>query len=79
MDRKQSVQSVINITYPINLKPGAPDVVKSSVMNTILGGGFSSNLMQNLREVHGYTYGAGSSLRSDELVGSFNASASVRN
>ncbi len=79
VDRPQSVQSVINITYPVDLKPGHPDVVKSRVMNTILGGGFSSNLMQNLREDHAYTYGAGSSLSSDKLVGSFNAGASVRN
>jgi hypothetical protein len=79
VDRPQSVQSVINITYPLNLKPGHPDVVKARVMNTILGGGFSSNLMQNLREKHAYTYGAGSSLSSDRLIGNFNASASVRN
>ena len=79
VDRPQSVQSVINITYPVELKPGHPDVVKARVMNTILGGGFSSNLMQNLREKHAYTYGARSSLSSDKLVGSFNAAASVRN
>ena len=33
----------------------------------------------NLREEHSYTYGAGSSINSDELVGSFTASAKVRN
>ncbi|MGI9541769.1 MAG: M16 family metallopeptidase [Cyclobacteriaceae bacterium] len=47
VDRPQSVQSVVNITYPIILKPGEPDVIKARVMNTILGGGFSSNWMQN--------------------------------
>ncbi len=79
VDRPQSVQSTINITYPVELKTGDPDVLKGRVMNTILGGGFSSYLMQNLRETHGYTYGAGSSLSSDRLIGSFNASADVRN
>jgi len=79
VDRPQSVQSTINITYPVELQTGSPDVVKSRVMNTILGGGFSSYLMQNLREEHAYTYGAGSSLSSDRLIGSFNASADVRN
>ncbi len=79
VDRSQAVQSVINVTYPINLKPGSEDVIKARVMNTILGGGFSSNLMQNLREDNGFTYGARSSLSSDRLIGSFNASASVRN
>jgi predicted Zn-dependent peptidase len=80
VDRPQSVQSTINITYPVELKRGHPDVLKSRVMNTILGGGgFSSYLMQNLRETQGYTYGAGSSLSSDRLIGSFNAAADVRN
>lgn len=75
-----AVQSVIRVTYPVNLKPGADDLVKARVMNNILGGGiFSGRLMQNLREDKAYTYGARSSLSSDELVGSFNAFASVRN
>ena len=74
-----AVQSVINVTYPIELKPGTPDVVKARVLNTILGGGFGSRLFQNLREDKAYTYGAYSSLSNDPLIGSFNASASVRN
>ena len=75
-----AVQSVIRITYPVDLKPGAEDLIKASVMNNILGGGiFSGRLMQNLREDKAYTYGARSSLASDELVGNFNAFASVRN
>jgi len=48
-------------------------------MNTILGGGFSSNLNQNLREKYAFTYGASSSLSNDRLVGNFNAAANVRN
>ncbi|MFZ6053299.1 M16 family metallopeptidase [Halocola ammonii] len=73
-------QSVINITYPIDLKPGSPDAIKADVMNSILGGGvFSGRLMQNLREDKGYTYGARSQLSTDEHVGYFSAYASVRN
>jgi zinc protease len=79
VDRPSSVQSVINISYPVDLKPGTPDAIKARVTNQILGGGFSARLMQNLREKHGYTYGASSSLSTDILVGNFNASASVRN
>lgn len=79
VDRPASVQSVINISYAVDLKPGPPDAIKARVLNQILGGGFSSRLMQNLREKHGYTYGARSSLSADALVGNFNASASVRN
>lgn len=74
-----AVQSVIRITYPIDFKPGQADILEASVMNSVLGGGvFSGRLMQNLRESKAYTYGAGSSLSPDELVGSFSASASVR-
>lgn len=79
VDRPASVQSVLDVTYPIDLKPGQPEVIKSRVLNQILGGGFSSRLMQNLREDKAFTYGARSSLSSDDLVGSFSASASVRN
>jgi predicted Zn-dependent peptidase len=79
VDRPQAVQSVIRIGYPINLEKGSKDVIPASVANTILGGSFLSRLNNNLREVHGYTYGAGSSISSDELVGHFTAAATVRN
>ena len=79
VNKAGAVQSVVRVTYPVDLKPGAPDAVKASVMNTILGGGFSSRLMQNLREDKAFTYGARSSLRTDPVVGNFSASASVRN
>jgi predicted Zn-dependent peptidase/outer membrane lipoprotein-sorting protein len=80
VDRPGSVQSVITITYPVDLKPGSDDLIAASVANSILGGGgFSGRLMQNLREDKGYTYGARSSLSYDPLVGVFTASASVRN
>ena len=79
VDRPASVQSIINISYPVPLKIGAPDVIKARVLNQILGGNFSSRLMQNLREDKAFTYGARSSLSSDDLVGRFTASASVRN
>ncbi|HPK08973.1 MAG TPA: insulinase family protein [Saprospiraceae bacterium] len=79
-NKEGAVQSVINVTYPIDMKPGSPDEIKATVMNNILGGGiFSGRLMQNLREDKAYTYGARSSLSSDRLVGNFKAYASVRN
>ena len=74
-----AVQSVIDITFPVYLKPGHPDVVAVSVMNTMLGGFFGSRLNQNLREDKGYTYGARSSIGPDEVVARFSARASVRN
>ncbi len=79
-DRTGAVQSVVSVTYPVVLKPGDPDAIKASVMNSILGGGvFSGRLMQNLREDKGYTYGARSSLSADRIVGRFNARTEVRN
>ncbi|MFM9986244.1 MAG: M16 family metallopeptidase, partial [Flavobacteriales bacterium] len=75
-----AVQSVIDVTYPIDLKPGTQDAIVASVLNNILGGsGFQARLMQNLREDKAYTYGAYSAISSDEVIGSFSAGASVRN
>ncbi|MHB1073079.1 MAG: M16 family metallopeptidase [Gemmatimonadaceae bacterium] len=47
------------------------------VMNTILGGSFTSRLNQNLRETKGYTYGAGSRFDFRRTAGPFTASAEV--
>jgi len=74
-----STQSTVSLSYNVDLKPGHPDAIKARVMNQVLGGGsFSARLLQNLREDKGFTYGAYSSLNSDELIGSFNAGANVR-
>lgn len=74
-----AVQSVINITYPVELRNDNPDVISARLMNAILGGYFNSRVNANLREEHAYTYGARTSLAPDRLIGSFNATASVRN
>jgi predicted Zn-dependent peptidase len=79
VDKAGAVQSVINVTYAVDLKPGTEDIIPARVMNTILGSGFSGRLFKNLREDKAYTYGAYSSLDADELVGIFSAGASVRN
>ena len=60
---------------------GAPRSTKDyfalEVLNTILGGSFTSRLMQNLRETHGYTYGAQSGFSMRRSAGPFTASAEV--
>jgi zinc protease len=48
------------------------------VMNTILGGSFTSRLNQNLREQHGYTYGAWSTFDFLPLPGPFVVGAAVQ-
>jgi predicted Zn-dependent peptidase len=79
IDRPASVQSVVAIAATVELGPGSANVIPGSVMNNILGGGFSGRLFANLREKHGFTYGAYSSLNPNRQVGFFQAGASVRN
>ncbi|WP_242921719.1 insulinase family protein [Pontibacter liquoris] len=79
VDRPSAVQTVLTFTNSADLKPGAKDAVASQLMNNILGGSSDARLFKNLRETHGYTYGAYSSISSDKILGSFDASANVRN
>ena len=78
VDRSTSVQTVIDIAQPLEMKIGDTDYISSRVLNQILGGGSSSRLFMNLREDKGYTYGAYSSIGADKLIASFSANASVR-
>ncbi|MCC5937243.1 MAG: insulinase family protein [Lunatimonas sp.] len=78
VDRSSSVQTVVNITYPLEMRLSHPDFFVTRLMNYVLGGGASSRLFMNLREDKGYTYGAYSSIGSDKLVTSFSARASVK-
>lgn len=79
VDRPVAVQSVIAVGYPVEYTLGTDDYIKARVMNILLGGNSNSRLFKNLREDHGYTYGAYSSLNQDKFIGSFNAGADVRN
>ena len=79
VDRPASVQSVVSVATTVDLVQGTSSVIPSSVMNNILGGGFSGRLFANLREQHGFTYGAYSSLAPNRQVGMFEAESSVRN
>ncbi|MDP9349398.1 MAG: insulinase family protein, partial [Gemmatimonadota bacterium] len=54
-----------------------PDFFPLTVLNTLLGGSFTSRLNANLREAHGYTYGAGSSFAMRRGAGPFTAAAAV--
>ncbi len=77
--RDNAVQSVIGVTYPIDLKPGTPDVVKVRMLNEILGGSGTGRLFMNLREKNAWTYGAYSSFDNDKEIGNFQAYAKARN
>lgn len=78
VDRPQSVQSVINICYPIERTLASPDYIPSNVTNTVLGGGVF-RLFNNLREKHAFTYGAYSRLTARPLISNFSANTNVRN
>lgn len=78
VDRSNSVQSVIAVGYPVEIKTGSEDAIKASVVNLILGGSATGRLFMNLRESKAYTYGAYSSMTPDRLIGSFNAFTQVR-
>ncbi|WP_258542405.1 insulinase family protein [Parvicella tangerina] len=79
VEKPGAVQSVIKVTYPLDLKVGSEDDAAIKIMNGIFGGAFSSRLNMNLREEHGYTYGAGGRASADRYIGYFSAGASVRN
>lgn len=77
--KEGATQSLINITHPLDLKHNNKDVITMKILNSILGGSGTARLFMNLREGHGYTYGAYSRLGVDELAGNFTAFAKVRN
>jgi predicted Zn-dependent peptidase len=76
VDKPGAAQSVIRIGH-VGVSRHTPDYYALEVMNTILGGSFTSRLNQNLRETKGYTYGAGSGFNYRRLRGPFIAAASV--
>ena len=77
VDKPGAAQSEIRIGR-IGVNRMTKDYFPIIVMNTILGGSFTSRLNQNLRETHGYTYGAGSRFDMRPLPGPFVASAAVQ-
>ncbi len=79
VSKSAAVQSNFGVTYPVDLKHNNPDALKVKVMNYILGGGSNSKLFKNLREGHGWTYGAYSRISPDKIMSNFNAGAKCRN
>ena len=80
IDMPHAVQSNISLTNNVDRKISDSDYFAVLIANKILGGGFNSYLNMNLREEHGYTYGARSSIGVDKYTTSrFSAGASVRN
>jgi zinc protease len=70
-------QSQVRIGW-LGVPRSTPDYFPIQVLNTVLGGAFSSRLNMNLREKHGYTYGAGSAFDMRVTAGPFAAQAGVQ-
>ena len=79
VDMPNAVQSEIALQNVINLKFNDKDYFAVIVANQILGGDFNSYLNMNLREAHGWTYGARSGIGGSKYVGTFRAATQVRN
>ena len=77
-DVPEAKQSVIRFGYPA-LAATDKDYYPAVVMNYILGGGgFASQLTQQLREGKGYTYGINSGFSGTNAAGPFTIASSVR-
>ena len=79
IDVPNAVQSEITVTNLVNIPLSSPDYHAVLLANQILGGGAESKLFMNLREKHGFTYGAYSSTGTGRFQSKFSASAAVRN
>jgi zinc protease len=77
VDIPGAAQSQIRIGW-VGVPRSTPDYFTLEVMNTILGGSFTSRLNQNLREEHQYAYGAGSRFDMRLSPGPFFATAGVQ-
>lgn len=78
VDVPNAVQSEISLNNVVNLKMTDPDYFAALLANQILGSG-EGRLFKIIREAHGWTYGAYSSIRGDKHTSYFSAYASVRN
>jgi zinc protease len=77
IDKPGAAQSEIRIGHP-GVPRSSPDYFPLLVMNTMLGGTFTSRLNTNLRETHGWAYGASSSFQMLRGAGPFTARAGVQ-
>ena len=79
IDTPNAVQSEIALVNLSNLKMTDKEYFAVLLANQVLGGGGEGRLFLNLREKHGWTYGAYSSIGSGKYINKFRSSSSVRN
>jgi len=79
VDMPNAVQSEIYVGNLMEVSMSNPDFFALKLGNQILGGSSTARLFMNLREDKGFTYGSYSSASTSRYVGTFTATASVRN
>lgn len=79
IDMPNAVQSEIALVNLSNLKMTDKEYFATLLANQVLGGGGEGRLFLNLREKHGWTYGAYSSIGSGKYINKFRSGSSVRN
>jgi zinc protease len=77
VDKPGAPQTAL-IAFGTGVPANAPELPALQVMNYTLGGSFASRINMNLREVHGYTYGANSRFQGYRTGGQFAAGGLVR-
>jgi zinc protease len=77
VDKPGAPQTAL-IAFGLGVPANSPDLPALQVMNYTLGGSFGSRINMNLREVHGYTYGANSRFQTYRAGGAFVAGGLVR-
>ena len=77
VEQPGSVQSMVRIGTPAMAR-SAPEFAAAETAGTLVGGMFSSPLNMNLREEHGWSYGAYGAFSSSRDFGMFVANASVQ-
>ncbi|MEL1239626.1 M16 family metallopeptidase [Flavobacterium flavipallidum] len=79
IDVPNAVQSEISVVNTYNLKMNHKDFFPAVIASYILGGGFNSYLNMNLREAHGWTYGASTGIGAGKYVTSVRSSSALKN
>jgi zinc protease len=77
VDKPGAPQTAL-VVYGLGVPVTTPDLQTLQVMNYVLGGAFASRINMNLREVHGYTYGANSIFATYREGGAFYAGGLVK-
>ena len=77
VDKPGAPQTAL-FAFGTGVPANSPELPILDIMNYTLGGAFTSRLNMNLREVHGYTYGASSRYRQYRAGGDFVTGALVR-